>query len=1040
MSNIIFKGDTVKNFGEYLPSIYIDNVTVRNNGANAVFLDIAYSLFFHVTDEFNHEDVSELLENVSFYFAISNRENENRQLLTQEEIISILKDSKNRTRLASSVTYGEDIKLAMLYPFSKESIQQKLVSGEYTDDVYDSQERKVMIISAEETISVITENKRDRYFYLYTFTSLYDANEFSRLNMLGENSDIIYNSAISNISYEKIFSPNFNIIPQTQVIYLDVEEAKYSDTPILGLNGLYYKNQTVTRELITDKVNELIGRFTTRLSLPRLTDATNSLKVVLQTYSNSENLLVEIERVRKSFPNKTNNNPTGNLYAALSRLVLNLNSSFPPGEIVTKERMVTGKVIDRREEVRFETLRVLSAPNDKAIPTDGFFIERNRISDDERYDLSSNGGFFFIRYEYILKNLSKASKLISIDRLLEFPIPSQQENLRRILYSMLRIKDAKITKFETSTGELLSSNKIIYDPRNRRKFKGLSAPSSKSVLSHPFYADKAYIKEHHSHFKGETPEVMLTYEFLDLDNYSAAYEVSQNEEGGMKFNYVIETSFDDKTLSIITILEGLLNESIKLMLDYEQLASEICSYNNIQNRFNNFFVEKINELYSESESTPWELSIYLYCLVQYTITSQFDTIQEVQKYAKNVIKTISPSFGTLESIRKILSEMENFRDAIESSGTEYFRKKEELMSSSDLLKFQKEFPVSIITQDTARLQQELSIEIASILNLFDYYDNLHFTTIGLLTENGNYEYTGGSDGLGVVGFTHFSEAGLFSEYINPNLKAIFDEVEFRLNLINKISQREGGVRFDNEGQNSALTYSLNDADLAGFVTGGLEANYYEQSDYWPSGWQSSLVDAIIEAFSDWYSNLLYQAKKQRDSHLLTEGALRTPSGTFHGKPFDYPTEVLNANSFFTNLESKLTNKLQQAHLVAFKEALAADGESGEFTDTEIKNFLQVIIYDDTRRKIEYLINVIFQYYRDNPDYLLPDLSFTGTGTAEIGIVGVPAIEAAEQQYEQISDPVTQLPSFITDYDPYIRYTGPRLEEIPDLSGFNFDEM
>ena len=316
MSNIVFKGNAIKNFGEYLPNIYIDNVVVTNSEEGAVFLDIAYSLLFHVTDEFNHEDVSELIENVNFYFAVSSRENEDRQLLTKKDIIFALKNSKERTKLSREpVSPDSDARKTLLYPFSKESIQQKLINREYSDDVYDSQERKVMILSATETITFYTKNKTDKHIYLYSFTSLYDENELSRMNMSQDNSDIIYSSAISEVSYEKIFSPNLNVLPQTQVIYLDNEGAKYSDTPILGLNGSYYKNETVTRESISQKVNELVNRFSTRTILPALTDSVNSLKTVLQKYQNSENLLVQLERVRKSFPNKTNNNPTGNLYA-----------------------------------------------------------------------------------------------------------------------------------------------------------------------------------------------------------------------------------------------------------------------------------------------------------------------------------------------------------------------------------------------------------------------------------------------------------------------------------------------------------------------------------------------------------------------------------------------------------------------------------------------------------------------------------------------------------------------------------------------------
>ena len=87
MSNIIFKGNAVKNFGEFYPNIYIDSVVVRNNGSNNVFLDIGYTFLFHVTDEFDKEDIIELLDSVNFYFAVSNKKNEKKQLLTKSELI-----------------------------------------------------------------------------------------------------------------------------------------------------------------------------------------------------------------------------------------------------------------------------------------------------------------------------------------------------------------------------------------------------------------------------------------------------------------------------------------------------------------------------------------------------------------------------------------------------------------------------------------------------------------------------------------------------------------------------------------------------------------------------------------------------------------------------------------------------------------------------------------------------------------------------------------------------------------------------------------
>jgi len=59
MSNII-EGDSVKNFGEFIPNPYIEKVTVEDAGTDLVKLTIEYSLLFLVGDQFDISDVADL--------------------------------------------------------------------------------------------------------------------------------------------------------------------------------------------------------------------------------------------------------------------------------------------------------------------------------------------------------------------------------------------------------------------------------------------------------------------------------------------------------------------------------------------------------------------------------------------------------------------------------------------------------------------------------------------------------------------------------------------------------------------------------------------------------------------------------------------------------------------------------------------------------------------------------------------------------------------------------------------------------------------
>ena len=1037
MSNIIFKGNAIKNFGEFYPNVYIDNVVVRNNGTSNVFLDISYTFLFHITDEFDKEDIIELLDSVNFYFAVSNKRNENKQLLTKNELIADLKTKFFFTSDLNVAT--QDNPETIFYPFSKENIIQNLNNDLFSDDIYDSNDRQVLIVKSEETINYQTENKTQSHIYLYAFTSLYNSDSYAELNRDVDNPTAIYDLSISDVSFEKIFSPNLNILTQIQEVYFDIERQKYPDVPILSLGGVYYKTETVTREEIISKVTNLVKRFTSKLSIGPLSETIDSINYVIDTFGARAEFLVQLNKVRKSFPNKTNNNRLGNLYAALSRLLINVNSSFLDGERLTKERIITGKVIDRREEPRVTDSVPSFSESSEFIPRDAFFIERNRLSDDEYNDLSSNGGFFFFRFESLLKDKSKLAQILDVEKLLEFPVPSRQIDLRTLLFSMLKLKRVGITKFELSTGELMSSNQIQFDSEDRKKDPFGYAVAPKGVEDSERFSVEQYLKENFSFAQGPTPEIMFVYEFLDLDAYPAVYELDQNEQfGGMRFKYLIEIELDDNTISMASLIDRLLIQAISLLSGYYDLATEICSYNNIQNRFNNFFVEKINDEYPDGTPTPWEMSVYMYSLVTYVLTDSFESVQDMQKYSRNLIKTISPEFGTLDGISNLLLEMQRFNDELFSSGTPYSNKKEELMSTTNEIILNSRFDVNVLTQNTARLATEAELEIQKIIDLFDFYDNIQYGGLPPDTAGGSYvtQVDESNPGASMTGmsFTVWTEGEYYDRYINSYVPKIFDGIVFGLNYIERSARSD--TQFYDSGYTSAFTYNLNNVMSAGFVTGDLPNNFYSRTDFWPSGWQEGLRTAIIASFSRWLATLAQKIKTLRDTQLLKEGGL--------GTPFDYRTftePLHNSGVAVTELITTLENALKDAFLTVFRQALELDDEQGAFSDSEIREFMTLYVTDELFEEMEFFVDGLYLYYRDNMRYLLPDLNITRMkSNVRTAPVARQSVEAAEEYYQTIKDPDTQLPQFVTDENPYLRYTGPKLEDIPDLEYFDFDAV
>lgn len=646
MSNIVLKGDVVQNLGEYLPNVYIESVRVSDQSTTQISLAIDYSILFLIDDEYDINDISQNLQDINIMFAFARSSD----VFKKQQVVDGIVDEVIGER-------GE--KARESYSFNIEqidmdSIFDRIGDGDYIDNLYDDQDRRILKINASHTkfLSKITYNSNN--LYCYTFTSI-----ASLSSLESSAKDVVYLNT-SNISYEKILSPGLNVLRDEELIYLDSQGAKYGQVPLLGLNRQYYKTTTVTREEVISKVNTLVRRFD-RLSVGPLSDSVAAIKYVLSTQADTENLLVELDKVRRSFPNKTNNNPVGNLYASYTKLLQNINSAFLPSEIVTKERYLTGKVFDLRTGLTRGYERPEPTDSPSYIPEGMFFIHRERKSEDDiEDDLAINRGVFFIRYEEMLKRESNIGNLINIDKFYETVSDQDLDDLKRILFSYFRIKNVNVNK--KYNGNLMSFIGINYGQLRDNRESKLEERVELDQFSE-FNGIKSVhteIKEYNFAFDNPS-ERMLCYSFTDSDTFSAIYEENEIDiNGAMIFDYEISAAFHDETNRLVTFLIDKFDD-IKDSLDqYASLAQEICSYNNIDNRFNDFFVNSIREQFPTGVY-PWESAPAIYAVMAYVLTTNFETFEDAIRYSKNVTATISPENGSLDSLVDFQTRLDNLK-------------------------------------------------------------------------------------------------------------------------------------------------------------------------------------------------------------------------------------------------------------------------------------------------------------------------------------------------------------------------------------------
>ena len=158
------------------------------------------------------------------------------------------------------------------------------------------------------------------------------------------------------------------------------------------------------------------------------------------------------------------------------------------------------------------------------------------------------------------------------------------------------------------------------------------------------------------------------YEMVDLES------VGQVRNGPIEYRVVVE--IEEKTMNfydkfIKTKLETLLSD----LQRYTEFAEQFCSYNNLDNRFNDFFVNSIESEFEEP--FVWENApLYYYC-IKALIESSWDDPQQIRggvrkkdgslinmSLVKNnaILKSrqISPSSGDLSYLQEFLVEFTNF--------------------------------------------------------------------------------------------------------------------------------------------------------------------------------------------------------------------------------------------------------------------------------------------------------------------------------------------------------------------------------------------
>lgn len=164
-------------------------------------------------------------------------------------------------------------------------------------------------------------------------------------------------------------------------------------------------------------------------------------------------------------------------------------------------------------------------------------------------------------------------------------------------------------------------------------------------------------------FSDFTDDDVAYYNTIDVDSdYRTPLIEDSNNLGEARTCYSTTVEIVDQTQVTYDNFVSYIVDEYNSFNEYYQRASDICNYNNITNEFNQFFVDSINEIFSDN--FVWYRAAYVANALGKILFSSDETFDKI-RFEENLLETIiriSPETGNLYQLN---SFAENFKNLIE---------------------------------------------------------------------------------------------------------------------------------------------------------------------------------------------------------------------------------------------------------------------------------------------------------------------------------------------------------------------------------------
>ena len=159
----------------------------------------------------------------------------------------------------------------------------------------------------------------------------------------------LMNSFFGNITYEHVMDSN--VVPNpyfTHYVYAD-DQTPYDGIPIQGLDGQLRAAEPISNENAISAFKNLIRTYTLQSKGDRrLQNHLNNLRLILEKYGHTANLVRELKRFQVTFTDKQRTHKSGQFYRDFNDILVTLNKKIINQKLVLQKLSINSTCIDMR--------------------------------------------------------------------------------------------------------------------------------------------------------------------------------------------------------------------------------------------------------------------------------------------------------------------------------------------------------------------------------------------------------------------------------------------------------------------------------------------------------------------------------------------------------------------------------------------------------------------------------------------------------------------------------------------------------------------